>query len=272
MAVLNVTPDSFSDGGQFARAEDAIVRGLQFAREGAAWLDVGGESTRPGAKPVPADEQMRRVVPVIAGLRRALDGAGLGEVGISIDTTRAQVANAALEAGAGLVNDVSAGEDDGSILSLAAKAGAKVCLMHRQGVPQTMQQTPAYRDVVAEVKTHLLNRAQAAQSAGVARANIWLDPGIGFGKLLAHNLALMKALPELAGAGYPLLLGASRKRWIAEIMGGQDGPDPSHRLGGSLAATLWAAQCKVAVVRVHEVAPHAQALAAWAAIEGASVR
>lgn len=268
MAILNVTPDSFSDGGKWTRVEDAVAHGLRMAREGADCVDVGGESTKPGALPVAADEQIRRVVPVIAGLRAALDAAGLTATGISIDTTQASVADAALLAGARLVNDVSAGEADPRLLPLVAAHRARVCLMHRQGTSATMQQSPTYVDVVAEVKAYLLARAAAAEQAGVARHRIWLDPGIGFGKTLEHNILLMKALPEFVATGYPILLGASRKRWIAEVMSAHVAVDPEDRLGGSIAASLWAAQCGVAVVRVHEIPPHMQALAALEAIQG----
>lgn len=265
MAILNATPDSFSDGGLHLDPGAAVDHALKMAAEGASWIDVGGESTRPGSARVPADEQIRRVSPVLARLRPALDAAGFKQVGLSIDTTRADVAQAALDLGATLVNDVSAGEDDPALLPLAARMGATVCLMHKRGEPAAMQVAPAYGDVVAEVKAYLLARAQAAQTAGVKRENIWIDPGIGFGKTLAHNLALMRALPGLVGTGFPVLLGASRKKWIAELDGGA--PDPQNRLGGSVAATLWAAQSGVAVVRVHEVAPHRQALAAWRALQ-----
>lgn len=268
MAVLNVTPDSFSDGGRFMRPEDAIARGLRLARQGAHGIDVGGESTRPGSEPVPAAEQIRRVIPVIGGLRRTLDAAGFHHVGISVDTTRAEVAQAALGVGVRLVNDVSAGEEDPDLLPLIARLNGRICLMHRQGPPKTMQQAPVYGDVVAEVKAYLLARAAAAEQAGILRRHIWLDPGLGFGKTLEHNTILMKSLTEFVATGYPILIGASRKRWIAEVMSDHSAVDPEDRLGGSIAASLWAAQCGVAVVRVHDVGPHAQALAALAAIQG----
>ncbi len=270
MAVLNVTPDSFSDGGRWTKVKDAVAHGLRLARQGAHCIDVGGESTRPGAAPVAPEEQIRRVVPVIEGLRAALDGAGLNQVDISVDTTRAQVAQAALQAGAGLVNDVSAGLDDPGLLPLAAKHDARICLMHRQGPSSTMQDAPAYDDVVAEVKAFLLARATAAEEAGINRKKIWLDPGLGFGKTLDHNLALMKALPAFVATGYPILIGASRKRWIAEVTvrAHRGAAEPDDRLGGSIAATLWAAKAGVGMARVHEIGPHLQALAALAAIQG----
>lgn len=266
MAILNATPDSFSDGGLHLDPGAAVDHALQMAQEGAAWIDVGGESTRPGAARVSAKEQIARVAPVLTCLRLALDTAGFQRVGLSIDTTQAQVAQVALDLGATLINDVSAGEDDPALLPLAAQAGATVCLMHKRGQPASMQAAPVYGDVVAEVKAYLLDRAHAAEQAGVARDKIWLDPGIGFGKTLAHNLALMRALPELVATGFPVLLGASRKKWIAELEG--DAPDPHNRVGGSVASTLWAAQCGVAVVRVHEMVPHRQVLATWQALQG----
>lgn len=269
MAILNVTPDSFSDGAQFATPDEAVSHGMRLAREGAHAIDVGGESTRPGAERVSVAEQIDRVVPVISKLRPMLDGAGFGHVTLSIDTTRAAVAQAALDAGARLVNDVSAGEEDPELFPLVAKTGARICLMHRQGTPETMQKAPTYGDVLIEVRNYLLARAQAAQQAGIPHSRIWLDPGIGFGKTFNHNIMLMKELPEFVATGYPILLGASRKRWIAEVMAGQSAVEANDRLGGSIAASLWAAQCGVAVVRVHDVAPHVQALAALQAIRNA---
>ena len=264
MAIVNATPDSFSDGGLFLAPEAAVARGLELAQEGAIWIDVGGESTRPGSARVDAKEQIRRTAPVVRGLRRALDGAGLARVSISIDTTLSEVAAAALTEGASLVNDVSAGEEDACLLSLAARNGAGVCLMHKRGEPASMQRAPHYENVVAEVKAYLLERAKAAQESGIAKERILLDPGIGFGKTLEHNLALMRALPEFVATGFPILLGASRKRWISEVSGDAS----TDRLGGSIAASLWAMRSGAAVVRTHEVRPHLQAMAAFAAIAG----
>ena len=250
MGVVNVTPDSFSDGGRFLDYRAAIAHGRSLVAQGADWIDVGGESTRPHAEPVPVDEELRRVIPVVEGL--AAEG-----VAVSIDTRKAPVAEAAVTAGAHMINDVSA-----SLGVVAGATGAAFVAMHMLGDPRTMQADPAYGDVVAEVRDFLVDRADAARAAGVRE--VWIDPGIGFGKTLDHNLRLMQALPELTATGFPILLGASRKKWIAELDGGA--PDPQNRLGGSVAATLWAAQTGVAVVRVHEVAPHRQALAAWQAL------
>ena len=231
MGILNATPDSFSDGGRFAGPADAVAAGLEMVRQGAAILDVGGESTRPGAARVPAEEQARRVVPVIRGLGERLVGAG---VLLSVDTTRAAVAEAAAEAGAGLINDVSAGLDDPELFRVAADRGLPVVLMHKRGEPASMQRNPAYRDVVAEVLDHLRGRANAAAAAGVPE--VWLDPGIGFGKTLDHNLALLHALPRLVAEGRRVLLGASRKSFLARLDPGAAEPD--GRLPGSLSAAV----------------------------------
>jgi dihydropteroate synthase len=254
MGIVNVTPDSFSDGGRHATTEAAIAHGQRLLNDGATLLDIGGESTRPGASPVEADEELARVMPVIEGLRGAR---------LSIDTMKPVVARAAVAAGASLWNDVSALAAPGAP-ELAAELGCEVVLMHMQGAPQTMQTAPRYADVVAEVEAFLLARVETAVAAGVARDRLWLDPGIGFGKTLEHNLALMAALPRLAGHGFPLLLGASRKRFIAAI--DPAGVDPGGRLGGSIALALAGADAGVAAVRVHDVRETVQALAVRAAV------
>jgi len=268
MGVLNVTPDSFSDGGAYPTPEMAAERGLAMARAGAGIIDVGGESTRPGSERVRPDEQCRRVVEPIARLRAALDDQGMQRVRISIDTTRAAVAEAAVDAGAAMLNDVSAGREDPGMLSLAAERGLPIALMHMQGQPGTMQQAPRYDHVVEEVLGFLLQRAEAALQAGVPRERLWLDPGIGFGKSLAHNLALLGALDRLVATGYPVLLGVSRKRFIAGCCGlDSDALPPTARVPGSLAAGLLGAQAGVRVLRVHDVAEHAQALAVFAGVK-----
>ncbi len=254
MGVLNVTPDSFSDGGRFVELDAAVSAGQAMAAQGADVIDVGGESTRPGAARVPATEQKRRVVDVIAALRDALPA----EVWISIDTTRAEVATAALDAGASMVNDVSAGREDPGMLALAAERGAPICLMHMRGEPATMQDEPAYEDVVGEVEAFLLERAAAAEAAGVARGQIVIDPGIGFGKTAEHNLALLAALPRLVGRGYPVLVGASRKRFIGAVSPAT-GCAAADRLGGTCAVTAHAVAAGAALVRVHDAAPNRQA-------------
>ena len=265
MGILNHTPDSFSDGGIHAGADAAVRHGLAMVGEGADLIDVGGESTRPGAQRVPAEEQIRRVVEPIRRLRGALEQRGRGDVPISIDTTSAEVARAALDAGADVINDVSAGREDSALLPLAAERGEPVILMHMLGAPATMQQKPTYRDVVGEVEAFLLQRAAAAEAAGVAREQIVLDPGIGFGKTVEHNLKLLAALPRLVAHGYPVLLGASRKRFMATVTGDPHGA-PENRLSGTLATTAWATAAGVHLLRVHDVAPNRQAADMAAAI------
>ena len=262
MGVLNATPDSFSDGGRFGGPAEAVAAGLRMVEDGATALDVGGESTRPGAQRVPVAEQVRRVVPVIRGLRDAL-GAGSGVL-LSVDTTRAAVAEAAADAGAGLVNDVSAGLDDPELLAVAAARGLPVALMHKRGEPADMQERPSYTDVVAEVLDHLRERAAAAAAAGVVE--VWLDPGIGFGKTLAHNLQLLRGLPRLVGLGHPVLLGTSRKSFLSRLDPAAAGP--ADRLPGTLATAVLGLAAGVAVFRVHDVAEHRQALAVASAVLG----
>lgn len=252
MGVVNVTPDSFSDGGRFIDVEAAVSHGRALVREGADLLDVGGESTRPGAEPVAADVERRRVLPVIRAL--------VSETGVpvSVDTTKAVVAQAALEAGATVVNDVSAGRGDPRMLALVADAGSGYVAMHMRGQPRTMQDEPRYDDVVAEVAEFLVGHIETAQFAGIAAERLAADPGIGFGKKVEHNLALLGALDVLRDrVGVPLMIGTSRKRFIAAVVGGQD-PGPLHREEGTLASVAWAIEHGVDVVRVHDVAPSAR--------------
>jgi dihydropteroate synthase len=258
MGIVNVTPDSFSDGGQFLSAADGVEHARRLIAQGADILDIGGESTRPGAAPVSEFDEILRVVPLIEAVRRASD------VPISVDTMKPAVARAAIKAGATIWNDVTALRFSPEAPEVAAELGCDVVLMHMLGEPGTMQDAPCYEDVVAEVEAFLLGRALTAMAAGVAREKIWLDPGIGFGKTLEHNLVLLAALPRFVALGYPILLGASRKRFIA-------GVDPSahaasDRLGGSIAAHLAGAQAGVAAVRVHDVRETVQALDVLAAI------
>jgi dihydropteroate synthase len=260
MGVVNVTPDSFSDGGRFLDPEAAVRHGLELEAEGAALLDIGGESTRPGADPVSAEEELRRVLPVIAGLI----GAGTG-AHISIDTSKAAVAAAALEAGATIVNDVTALRGDSEMASVVAEHGAAVCLMHMLGDPRTMQDDPHYEDVVGEVRAFLEERMAFAVSAGIPRDRIVLDPGIGFGKTVAHNLELLRRLDELVAVGRPVLIGSSRKSFLGRITG----RDVDHRLAGTIATNVIAYTRGASIFRVHEVAPVDDALRVAAATVGA---
>lgn len=259
MGVLNVTPDSFSDGGENVDLAAAVERAHEMLRNGADVIDVGGESTRPGAEPVDEAVELSRVIPVIKALRE--DTAAR----ISVDTMKPAVARAAIEAGADIWNDVNALRSEGAI-ETAAELGCPVILMHMRGAPKTMQDEPEYGDVVAEVCDFLTDRADLAMAGGVRGDMIWLDPGIGFGKTLDHNLALMNQLDAVIGLGYPVLFGASRKRFIAAI---DEGAEEMERLGGSLAAALRAAQAGVAMVRVHDVRMTVQALKVQHAIRKA---
>ena len=260
MGIVNATPDSFSDGGVHFSEDDpspAIEHGLALVRAGCDLLDIGGESTRPGAAPVDAEEELRRVVPVISALRAETD------CRISVDTQKAVVAAAAIDAGATMVNDVSAGRSDSALLPLVAERGVEVCLMHMQGTPRDMQDSPTYADVVREVLDHLRERAHACLKAGIGGNKILLDPGIGFGKTLEHNLALMRHLPTLRSLGLPLLLGVSRKSFIAQVMssaGAESAGGPEERLGGTIAAVLRSAEGGASVLRVHDVAQVREAL------------
>ncbi|HYG28157.1 MAG TPA: dihydropteroate synthase [Caulobacteraceae bacterium] len=259
MGVVNVTPDSFSDGGRFFDHEAALAHARRLIADGADILDIGGESTRPGAQPVEEAQEIDRVVPLIEAIR-AESG-----VRISIDTMKPAVARAAVAAGATIWNDVTALRWSDESLATAAELGCEVVLMHMLGEPRTMQNDPRYEDVVAEVGAFLAGRARAAIAAGVAREKVWLDAGIGFGKTLEHNLALLANLSALVDLGFPVLLGASRKRFIAAL----DPQAGDERLGGSLAAALAAARAGVAAVRVHDARETVQALSVFAAIEGA---
>jgi len=257
MGVVNVTPDSFSDGGRLEGPGAALAHALALDAAGADILDIGGESTRPGAGPVSVEAEMARVLPLLEALRPRTRRR------LSIDTCKPEVALAAVEAGADMWNDVTALGAPGAP-EHAARRGCEVVLMHMQGEPRTMQDAPHYADVLAEVCTFLQVRAEMALQAGVARERIWLDPGIGFGKTLAHNLTLLAGLESLVALGFPVLLGASRKRFIATLDPG--GAGPADRLGGSLAAALAGARAGVAAVRVHDVAETVQALRVQAAI------
>jgi dihydropteroate synthase len=253
MGVVNVTPDSFSDGGLYLDPEAAIAHGGELAAAGAEILDVGGESTRPGAKPVGAEEELRRVVPVIRGLS---DG------DVSVDTSKAVVAEAALDAGATIVNDVTALRGDPEMAALCAERGATVILMHMLGEPRTMQDDPRYGDVVAEVKEFLAARLEAAIAAGIAEERVWLDPGIGFGKTAAHSMELLRRLGELRDLGRPLVVGTSRKSFIGKV----DDSGAGERLGGTIASSVLAGAEGADVLRVHDVAEVRQALTVAAAI------
>ena len=259
MGILNVTPDSFSDGGLYTRVETALDQALQMIGQGAHIIDVGGESTRPGAQPVSADEEIDRVLPVIEALRQRCD------IPISIDTSKPQVMQAAVEAGATLVNDVNALRADDA-LQTCARLGVPVCLMHMQGEPRTMQQAPQYDDVVAEVKAFLQQRAEACVAAGIAAQYILLDPGFGFGKTLAHNLTLFTGLRQLCGLKYPVLAGLSRKSMLAAILERPGAGQPAQRVAASVAAALLACQQGVRWLRVHDVEATVDALKVWRAM------
>ena len=253
MGIVNVTPDSFSDGGLHDDANKAVAHALNLVSQGADWLDIGGESTRPGADPVSADDEIARTLPVITALRQRVD------TPISIDTMKPEVARAAISAGARMWNDVSGGRFCADSLEVAADLDCELCLMHMQGEPRTMQANPTYEDVVADVIAFLIERANAAISAGVASDKIWIDPGIGFGKTLEHNLALIRATGRIIEeTGFPMLFGASRKRFIAAI--DETAADAQDRLGGSLTASLEAARQGAAILRVHDVRETSQAL------------
>lgn len=243
MGIVNVTPDSFSDGGRYLDSRNAISRGVDLAAQGADIIDVGGESTRPGARTVSAREERERVLPVIRGLRREIS------LPISVDTYKAEVAKAALDEGADMVNDISALRFDAGMASLVAGAKVPVVLMHMQGTPRTMQERPHYKDVIEEVKEFLRSRLRFALEAGVALENIVIDPGIGFGKGLEHNLALLRGLPALASLGRPILVGLSRKTFVGQLLAS----GPEERLEGSLAAAVAAVLGGANMVRTHDV-------------------
>jgi dihydropteroate synthase len=245
MGIVNVTPDSFSDGGLLAGTDDAVRHALRLLGEGADLVDVGGESTRPGSDPVDPDEERRRVVPVVEGIRR-----GAPDALVSVDTRKADVARDALAAGADVVNDVGAGRDPG-LLEAVAASGAGLVLMHMKGEPKTMQDDPTYDDVVEEVRSFLSERIEAAVAAGIGRDRLCVDPGIGFGKRLEHNLEVLRAIGSFRDLGVPVLAGVSRKRFIGELTGVSE---PAERLEGTLGAVAWCAAQGVDLVRVHDVA------------------
>jgi dihydropteroate synthase len=242
MGIVNVTPDSFYDGGRFFRSEDAIERGLRMADEGADIIDVGGESARPGARPISVQEEMDRALPVVEGIRRR------SPVHISIDTSKADVAAEAISLGAGIVNDISAFRLDERMAAVTADAGAFVVLMHMQGSPETMQQKPTYTDVVEEIRSFLAERVRAAVDAGIAEERVFVDPGIGFGKTLDHNVAVLRNLARLADLGRPVLVGLSRKTFLGAIL---DVP-PDERIEATIAANTAAILNGASIIRVHD--------------------
>ncbi len=286
MGIVNVTPDSFSDGGLFIEADAAVAHGLELVEQGAHILDVGGESTRPGAEPVGWEEELRRVLPVVEGLSSAC----AGRVQISIDTSKAQVARAALDAGARLVNDITALRGDPEMAGVVAESDADCCLMHMLGEPRTMQADPRYGDVVSEVKGFLEERLAYAVAQGIDERRVLLDPGIGFGKTVEHNLELLRRLPELVSLGRPILIGTSRKSFLGRItrarasnyrssaspnMAPGDAvdrdlaaADPHQRLAGTIATNVLALVHGASVFRVHDVAPVVDALSVAAATLG----
>jgi dihydropteroate synthase len=267
MGVVNVTPDSFSDGGQFLDPDAAVAHGRELVAQGADMLDVGGESTRPGAQPVSETEELRRVLPVVEGL-----AAWPGNAQLSIDTSKAAVASAALAAGASFVNDVTALRADPAMAGVVAAGGVECCLMHMRGEPRTMQESPHYEDVVGTVKAFLEERLAFAVREGIAEERVLLDPGIGFGKTDAHNLELLRRLDELAALGRPLVIGTSRKGFLGRILAGRarstDPVDPAERLAGTLATNVIAFERGARVFRVHDVAPVRDALTVAAATLG----
>ena len=262
MGILNVTPDSFSDGGSWTDTAAAIDHGLQMSEQGADILDIGGESTRPGATRLPADIQIERVLPVIHGIIERSSA----NINLSIDTTRASVAEAAINAGASIINDVSAGRDDPELFRLAADRKLPIILMHMQGSPATMQQNPIYADVVEEVRAFLLERANEAMRAGVAEEKIIIDPGIGFGKTLEHNIQLLNNLQRLTDTGYPVMLGASRKRFLGAIC---EGTTATDLVGATCATTALGVLAGVSLFRVHDVRANRQtADVTWRTMQG----
>jgi dihydropteroate synthase len=251
MGIVNVTPDSFSDGGMFDDPEAAVKHGLRLVEEGADLVDVGGESTRPGSEPVSEAEERGRVLPVIEGLRSEAP-----EAVLSVDTRNSAVAKEALGAGADVVNDIGAGADP-AMFEVVASAGAGMVLMHMQGEPTTMQADPRYDDVVAEVRSFLAGRLDAAVAAGIGRDRLCIDPGIGFGKTVAHNLELLRSIASFRELEVPVLVGVSRKRFIGELSGADD---PDDRLEGTLGAVAWCAAQHTDIVRVHDVAETVRAV------------
>jgi dihydropteroate synthase len=259
MGVVNVTPDSFSDGGLYLDVDAAVAHGNELAAEGAAILDVGGESTRPGAAEVPEGDELERVIPVVERLSQA---SGTEAPRVSIDTRKARVAEQALQAGARIVNDVSAFRHAPEIAGVVASAGAHCCLMHMLGEPRTMQKDPRYDDVVSDVRAFLEERVAFAVAEGVAEDRIWVDPGIGFGKTVDHNLELLRRLEEIVAIGRPVVVGTSRKSFLGKLTGGRD---EQHRLPGTIATNVIAWERGARVFRVHDVAPAVDALRVAAA-------
>jgi dihydropteroate synthase len=258
MGIVNVTPDSFSDGGRFLDSDAAVAHALQLVADGADLLDIGGESTRPYAEPVAAEEELQRVMPVIEQIAARI------EIPISIDTSKAVVARAAVAAGAQIINDVTGLEGDPAMAQVALDTSAGVCVMHMQGTPQTMQDNPQYADVVAEVRDYLRGRRDALVAAGIDCERICLDPGIGFGKTHEHNIALMAHCYELHSLGCPVLVGHSRKGFLAKLIGDKE----ADRTSATIGATLSLAMQGVQMVRVHDVRPVREALVAFAATGG----
>ena len=259
VGILNVTPDSFSDGGQFIQEEAAIAHAHEMVKEGAHAIDVGGESSRPGAEPVGADVEWARIGNVVHRLAHR-------GVRVSVDTTKPEVARQALEAGAWMINDVD-GMKDPEMLELVGIARCHVCIMHRKGDAQTMQLDPRYDNVVDEVREFLSQRAEAAEQSGVPKERICLDPGLGFGKTMEHNLELIRRVGEIAALGYPVMVGASRKAFIGKILGDEDAPvPPQERTLGTVAAELASLQAGASILRVHDVKAHVHAQKVWAAI------
>jgi dihydropteroate synthase len=256
MGIVNVTPDSFSDGGQYSSTDDAVRHAIEMAGDGADLLDVGGESTRPGSDPVSVDEEQARVVPVIEGLARELP-----DVPISVDTRKPEVARAALEAGASIVNDISAGREP-EMFDVVRASGAGMVLMHMKGEPKSMQEGPTYHDVVAEVRGFLGERVEAAIATGIGREHLCVDPGIGFGKTLEHNLELLRRLDEIAALGFEVVIGTSRKSFLGRLTGRDD---PHERVAATVATIVLALERGATVFRVHDVAPTADALKVAAA-------
>ena len=252
MGILNVTPDSFSDGGQYQDINVAVEHAMGMVQQGADIIDIGGESTRPGSERVNADEQIKRTSQIIKELHKILPK----EIAISIDTTLSDVASAGLEAGASIINDISAGRDDPNLISLAAENNCPYIMMHMQGTPQTMQDNPAYDDVVKEIISFLQEQATYAQSRGIKKENIIIDPGIGFGKTQQHNLEIMRNLDKFVATGFPVLLGTSRKRFMKEICKSED---PGQLLGATCATTILGVQAGVKIFRVHDVQANRQA-------------
>lgn len=256
MGILNVTPDSFSDGGEVTDRDAAVKKGLRLIEQGADILDIGGESTRPGSDPVPLEEELRRVVPVVEQLANQTD------VPISVDTTKAEVARQSLAAGAAIINDISGLTFDPEMIPLAAQTGAGVICMHIQGTPQTMQDNPTYDDVVDDLKNWFHERLQELLSAGIEPGRIVLDPGIGFGKTAEHNLQILSHIREFQDLGYPILIGHSRKRFLSKLLG----RDVEERLAGTVGVSIALASQAVEIIRLHDVEANRDAISAWKAV------